>query len=412
MVTTRICEWQATRAAGLSRLRGFVPFAGESYAMQRNYDDGPGDRSNVSCLSPWIRHRLILEEEVLDAVLGMHSKVAGEKFIQELCWHIYWKGWLEMRPDVWHEYRRAIDRLHNDLPANTALLDRLERAIRGATGIECFDEWVRELAETGYLHNHARMWFASIWIFTLELPWELGADFFLRHLLDGDAAANTLSWRWVAGLQTPGKVYAARAGNIEKYTHGRFHPRGQLCERIEPVTAPAAPPGRPLPETGRPVDGLRSGLLLTEDDLCIKGEIFDDISPVAVAGITFAAGRSQWPVSRRVAEFSEQAVIDGLTRAAARYDLPPGALCHGETAACISDWCLENNLEQLLVPYVPVGVSQDGMRQVQSELDRSGIRLVQLRRSLDNRLWPCATHGFFRFRKAISQLVDSFRKTA
>jgi deoxyribodipyrimidine photo-lyase len=66
---------------------------------------------------------------------------------------------------------------------------------------------VQELVETGYLHNHARMWFASIWIFTLRLPWELGADFFLRHLLDGDAASNTLSWRWVAGLHTKGKHY-------------------------------------------------------------------------------------------------------------------------------------------------------------------------------------------------------------
>ena len=61
------------------------------------------------------------------------------------------------------------------------------------TGIEGFDDWARELVDTGYMHNHARMWFASIWIFTLRLPWALGADFFLRHLLDADAASNTLS---------------------------------------------------------------------------------------------------------------------------------------------------------------------------------------------------------------------------
>jgi deoxyribodipyrimidine photo-lyase len=67
------------------------------------------------------------------------------------------------------------------------------------------------------------MWFASIWIFTLGLPWRIGADFFYRHLLDGDAASNTLSWRWVAGLHTRGKAYAAESWNIEKFTGGRFN---------------------------------------------------------------------------------------------------------------------------------------------------------------------------------------------
>ncbi len=98
------------------------------------------------------------------------------------------------------------------------------RQLSGSTGIDCFDHWAQELADTGYLHNHARMWFASIWIFTLELPWQLGADFFLTRLLDADPAANTLSWRWVAGLHTPGKHYLARASNIEKFTLGRFNP--------------------------------------------------------------------------------------------------------------------------------------------------------------------------------------------
>ena len=63
------------------------------------------------------------------------------------------------------------------------------------------------------------MWFASIWIHTLELQWELGADFFLKHLLDGDPASNTLSWRWVAGIHTKGKNYIARKSNIEKYSN-------------------------------------------------------------------------------------------------------------------------------------------------------------------------------------------------
>ena len=82
-----------------------------------------------------------------------------------------------------------------------------KNATDGNTSIECFNEWVNELKENNYLHNHARMWFASIWVFTLELPWQLGAEFFMKHLYDGDAAANTLGWRWVAGIQTQGKNY-------------------------------------------------------------------------------------------------------------------------------------------------------------------------------------------------------------
>ena len=66
------------------------------------------------------------------------------------------------------------------------------------------------------------MWFASIWIFTLNLPWELGARFFMKYLFDGDAASNTLSWRWVAGIQTQGKNYLARESNIRKFTNQRY----------------------------------------------------------------------------------------------------------------------------------------------------------------------------------------------
>ena len=69
------------------------------------------------------------------------------------------------------------------------------------------------------------MWYASIWIHTLKMPWYLGADLFLNNLLDGDPASNTLSWRWVAGIQTKGKAYLAKDWNIEKFTKNRFNPK-------------------------------------------------------------------------------------------------------------------------------------------------------------------------------------------
>ena len=189
----------ASRTEGLERLAAFLPRAGSDYTRRRNFDLGWQDRSNVSMLSPYLRYRLVAEVEVVKAVLERYSARDADKFIQEVFWRGYFKCWLEAHPSVWLSYEADIRRLTRELSEDVALARRWGRAVEGRTGIECFDAWALELIETGYLHNHARMWFASIWIFTLGLPWQLGADFFLRHLIDGDPASNTLSWRWVGG---------------------------------------------------------------------------------------------------------------------------------------------------------------------------------------------------------------------
>lgn len=111
------------------------------------------------------------------------------------------------------------------------------------------------------------MWFASVWIFTLGLPWQLGADFFYRHLVDADPASNTLSWRWVAGLHTTGKHCLARAENIDRNTNGRFKPYGALNERAKPLVDPEGhPPPMDLADPESAQDS-RVALLLTEEDL-------------------------------------------------------------------------------------------------------------------------------------------------
>ena len=94
-------DFEPTRTAALEKLARFVPHAGADYAKGRNYDLGPGRHNWVSTLSPYLRHRLITETEVLEAVLARHSLRAAEKFVQEVFWRTYWKGWLELRPGAY-----------------------------------------------------------------------------------------------------------------------------------------------------------------------------------------------------------------------------------------------------------------------------------------------------------------------
>jgi len=209
-----LIKFEVSRKGALKQLNDFANSQLNNYSFKRNFDLGPNDKSNVSCLSPYISHRLITEYEVAKIVLSNFPYQKIEKYIQEIFWRVYWKGWLELRPQVWSDFIEDLKTLKED--------DNYKKAINGETQIECFNDWVKELKENNYLHNHTRMWFASIWIFTLNLPWQKGAEFFMKHLFDGDAASNTLSWRWVAGLQTKGKHYVAQSWNISKFTNNKY----------------------------------------------------------------------------------------------------------------------------------------------------------------------------------------------
>ena len=223
--------FEASRAKAVDKLNTFVEQNLSDYSKLRNFDFGPSNRSNVSCLSPYITHGIINELEVINKSLKKFSFAKNEKFIQEVLWRVYWKGWLELRPDVWSDYLIELDKIKKEFKNNQSYLDTIE----GKTNVDCFNQWVIELKESNYLHNHTRMWFASIWIFTLELPWQLGAEFFMQHLYDGDAASNTLGWRWVAGIQTQGKHYLASEWNINKFTNNKFK-NIKLSENAKPIS--------------------------------------------------------------------------------------------------------------------------------------------------------------------------------
>lgn len=392
-----------TRAAGLDALERFVPRAGRAYARDRNHDTGE-DRENVSGLSPYVRHRLVTEREVVTAVLARHRLVDCEKFVQEVFWRTYWKGWLEQNPEVWRRYRRDVGQFALEpAPAGYA------EAIGGRTGIDAMDVWVRELVDTGYLHNHTRMWFASIWIFTLGLPWQLGADFFFRHLLDGDAASNTLSWRWVAGLQTAGKTYLATADNISRYTDGRFAPTG-LATTAHALVEDTLPSREAIAAPESPPAGERVGLLVHEEDLdaaSLRGDHpwLTTGRVVATAGFADASDRSPWPVSEAVAEFTGAALADAAERARDAAGRAATVLPDALPSTVLA-WTAAERLDAVVVPFAPVGPVQERLASLRNALASEGVTLTTVRREWDSLAWPHASRGFFPFRERIRSLLD------
>ena len=376
-----------SRRAALDRLAQFVPRAGQTYAFGRNTDPGPDRPGAVSRLSPALRYRLITEQDVVASVLARHSFAAAEKFVQEVCWRTYWKGWLEMRPDAWRRFVAERDTAQGAWAGSSALAE----AEAGRTGIDAFDAWARELVETGYLHNHARMWFASIWIFTLRLPWALGADFFLRHLIDADAASNTLSWRWVAGLQTAGKTYLARADNITRYTEGRFSPVG-LATEAAALTEPPIGPAQGLPALALPDPAAPSLLLIHHEDLCPE-LLFPANAPVR--GIVCMDDPALlWGEAAR--RFATGAAADAAERAAAAFARPCAVHAALDAETLLAE-ARAAGVRQIITAYAPVGPVAHALARVAPALAREGVTLCQVRRRWDDGLWPHAKRGFFAF---------------
>ena len=400
MTKAATLPFEPTRAAGLERLeRGAARF-GRHYTEHRNHDLGSEDRSNVSTLSPWITHRLVTEREVAARAVGDHGKAGAEKFVQEVLWRTYWKGWLEMRPHVWSAYLSRLDRALDQADGNGAIRREYHAAVEGRTGIEGFHDWARELAETGYLHNHARMWFASIWVHTLRLDWSLGADFFMRHLLDGDAASNTLSWRWVAGLQTRGKAYAATTSNIAKFTNGRFRPTG-LNERAEALDEDEDLRPQPI-EPLSPLPGGKALLVVHGADCSPERLRWPRTEIVAVAGLRGTGPRSPLDVSDELTAFVAGAVADGVDRAAAHFDAPPIETSGPEEIVAAAR---EAGADHVVTPYAPVGHIRSAVERLRTLAREADMPLAELRDDWDSRAWPYATKGFFKFKERIPQLL-------
>ena len=375
--------FEASRAKAVDKLNHFVENNLSEYSKLRNFDFGTDNRSNISCLSPYITHGIINELEVIDKSLKKFSFQKNEKFIQEVLWRVYWKGWLELRPNVWSDYLMELDNLRDEYKSNHSYL----RAIEGKTDIECFNQWIIELKENNYLHNHARMWFASIWIFTLELPWQLGAEFFMKHLYDGDAASNTLGWRWVAGVQTQGKHYLASEWNIKKFTNNRFQ-NIKLNENAPPKIS-----GKSFPmikqEFNNPQNLEEKNLLIFENNLSFEITDFKENKFKKIYIISNRNENRSIKLSEKLVKFKSLLMKDQEQR------------LKDKSIDCeVVDVSEIKNIENYYGLYPTVGENLD-------YLNSNNLKIDFLYRNLDQLAWQYCNKGFFNFKNYIPKIISA-----
>ncbi|MEA5578426.1 FAD-binding domain-containing protein [Anabaena sp. UHCC 0451] len=185
-----------------------------AYAKTRNSLTGA-----VTRLSPYIRHGVLSLGEIRDYILeGVENTEDATKLITELGWRDYWQRlYVKLGKGIWEnqeEYKTGYQ------PADYAAHLSVD-ITAGKTGLVCIDSFSQELRETGYLHNHVRMWLAAYIIHWRRIQWQAGAKWFLQHLLDGDPASNNMSWQWVASAFSH-KPYFFNRENLEHYTQGVY----------------------------------------------------------------------------------------------------------------------------------------------------------------------------------------------
>ena len=377
-------KFEASKAAALNRLNNFVEKNLSEYSKLRNFDFGPENRTNISGLSPYITHGVINEKEVIEKSLSKFSFSKNEKFIQEVLWRTYWKGWLELRPNVWTDYLVELNKIREEYKDN----QNYKNAIDGKTNIECFNFWVTELKENNYLHNHTRMWFASIWIFTLELPWQLGAEFFMQHLYDGDSASNTLGWRWVAGIQTQGKHYLASEWNIKKFTNNRFN-NIKLNENAPPKVSEKTYSIVKQDFNNKNIDD--ENLFIFENSLSFETTDFQNHKFKKIYIISNKNENRSIKLSEKVIKFKALLVDDQKQR------LENNSI----TCEVVDISEIKNINEKIIALYPTVGENLD-------YLNSNNLKIDFLYRKLDQYSWQYCNKGFFNFKNYIPKIITTF----
>ena len=374
-------NFETSRSSALNKLNSFIENDILNYNSKRNFDFGIKNRNNVSCLSPYITHRLITEYETVKKVLLKHPFQKVDKFIQEIFWRIYWKGWLELRPKVWSDFTGDLKGINED--------DNYKKAINGETQIKCFNDWVEELKENNYLHNHTRMWFASIWIFTLNLPWQKGAEFFIKNLLDGDAASNTLSWRWVAGLQTKGKHYVAQSWNINKFTNNKYQDV-KLNEKVSPLADVRDYKMTPLSLNFE--DNSNENLIVFENELNLENRKLKDYKNIYL--ILLSNDVRKIKLEKRVFEFKLKMIYDQKKRF-------NQIQIYDETKF----QTLIEKVKYFDVIYPCIGENYSYLNNIEKTRN---LKLNFILRDEDRFSWQFSSKGFFNFKNNIPKIITNF----
>jgi deoxyribodipyrimidine photo-lyase len=377
-------NFNPSRAEALNHLNNFIENNLSEYSKLRNFDFGPTNRSNISCLSPYITHGVINELEVIDKSLKKLPFSKVEKFIQEVLWRVYWKGWLELRPNVWADFLIELKEVKKEFNNNQNYLN----AIEGKTNIDCFNQWIMELKENNYLHNHTRMWFASIWIFTLELPWQLGAEFFMQHLYDGDAASNTLGWRWVAGIQTQGKHYLASEWNIKKFSNNRFQ-NIKLNENAPPKVSEKSYP-LIKQQFDNPKIIEKKNLLIFENNLSFEVSNFIENKFEKIYLISNINQNRSIEIDEKLVKFKSELIKDQKKR------------LEDKSINCeIIDISEIKNINDCYGLYPSVGENLDYLKS-------NNLKINFLYRDLDQLAWQYCNKGFFNFKNYIPKIISAF----
>ena len=375
-------QFEISRDGALKKLDNFINAELPNYNFKRNFDLGPEDKSNVSCLSPYISHRLITEYEVAKIVLAKFPYQKVEKYIQEIFWRVYWKGWLELRPQVWSDFTEDLKALKED--------DNYKKAINGETQIKCFNDWVNEFKENNYLHNHTRMWFASIWIFTLNLPWQKGAEFFMKHLFDGDAASNTLSWRWVAGLQTKGKHYVAQAWNISKFTNNKYQ-NVKLNENALPLTDNREYKLSPINLDYD--DNANENLLVFENELNLENHKLKNYKNIYLILLTNEVRKIK--LEKKVLDFKTQIINDQKKRL--------------DQIKVINETELQSSAKETIsfdVIHPSIGENYSYLNSLRKKLN---LKLSFILNEEDKFSWQFSNKGYFNFKNNIPNILSKFK---
>ncbi|RTL59948.1 MAG: deoxyribodipyrimidine photolyase [Sphingobacteriales bacterium] len=201
-------EFPADYQSIVERIHAIDPV---QYSKTRNFTNGA-----VTYLSPYISRGIISVKQVKDYVVSKgYKKYQIEKFLQELAWREYWQR-------VWQSKGNAILTDLKYPQQEVAHHQMITNILLANTGIESIDKHIQQLYQTGYMHNHLRMYVAAICCNMGKAHWVLPSQWMYYHLLDGDIASNSLSWQWVAGSFSSKKYYCNQE-NINKYTFSNQH---------------------------------------------------------------------------------------------------------------------------------------------------------------------------------------------